>query len=607
MPYESAGPPTYVDATAFPLEETARREGVFSDSGRFAVPWDDFPEVVCELARAGHFVRASERWADFGYRPSELVGRPWSELIHPGDKEACTSAFGDASSSTGRTVAVEARLRTHGGEYRWTRWAFRARGEATAIASVSTIGDQRASFEQYRLGVEASPMGLLMVDADGTIKLVNKQVESMFGYRRDELLGATVDMLVPVRFRETHRGVRTQFLATPTTRAMGQGRDLFGMRRDGSEFPIEIVLNPLVIDGATRVLASIVDVTARKRQEFDLHARLGELQRKQEEMDLLSEMSSLLQHALCAEEAHEIVATFGQRLLRFVSVDIYAFSSSRDTLERTASWGSDSPADVFEPQDCWALRRAQVHRSSNESFPRCRHGWRGNELWQLCIPMSAHGQSTGVIMVSSAEQGDEREQRALERIGKATADQLALALSNIQLRDRLRGLSLRDALTGLFNRRYLEESVARELRRAQRRHSTVSVLMIDVDHFKAFNDSHGHPAADQVLRDLGSLIATNVRADDIPCRFGGEEFVLVLPDCALEDGIRRAEELRAEAARNISSEITLSIGVAEWPRDGRSLETVLRKADQALYDAKAAGRNRVCSTRPPPELAMPAR
>ena len=211
----------------------------------------------------------------------------------------------------------------------------------------------------------------------------------------------------------------------------------------------------------------------------------------------------------------------------------------------------------------------------------------------MCIPMSAHGRASGVITVGS-EQPMEKGWGDLMRVGRAMADQLALALSNISLRESLRALSIRDPLTGLFNRRYLEEAIGRELPRAKRKNSEIAVWMLDVDHFKRYNDSHGHQAADAALQQLAKLMAAMLRAEDIVCRFGGEEFVVVLPDCSLADGARRADEMR-QRVRSVISGISVSIGVAAWPQHGRAWEVVLRAADDALYKAKSGGRNLVVS------------
>jgi diguanylate cyclase (GGDEF)-like protein len=178
------------------------------------------------------------------------------------------------------------------------------------------------------------------------------------------------------------------------------------------------------------------------------------------------------------------------------------------------------------------------------------------------------------------------------------ARHLALALANLQLRAQLHDLSIRDPLTGLHNRRYLDEALERELLRATRHQHPVGVIMLDIDHFKQFNDTYGHDAGDALLRALGTFLLNNVRGEDVACRYGGEEFTLILPTASLEDTHARAEELRASInhlqAMHIDQwigHITISLGAACFPQHGTTGDALIRAADRALYQAKMAGRN----------------
>jgi diguanylate cyclase (GGDEF)-like protein len=185
------------------------------------------------------------------------------------------------------------------------------------------------------------------------------------------------------------------------------------------------------------------------------------------------------------------------------------------------------------------------------------------------------------------------------RIASAIGDHLALALSNLKLRDRLRDLSVRDPLTGLFNRRYLEETLNRETRNAKRRGETLGIIMMDVDHFKDFNDTFGHEAGDRVLKSLGKILLRGIRGGDVACRYGGEEFVVIMPGASLKATKNRAEILRKIAERNLREAnvddrtVTVSCGVAVFPGHGSDPSQVLNAADTAMYRAKEQGRNRV--------------
>jgi len=217
--------------------------------------------------------------------------------------------------------------------------------------------------------------------------------------------------------------------------------------------------------------------------------------------------------------------------------------------------------------------------------------------------MSAQGEVLGVLHVrltSPIGAGSEGPAEQKQRVVLSDADQFALALANLRLRETLRGLSIRDPLTGLFNRRYLEESLDRELRRAQRRGLPVAILMLDVDQFKLFNDTFGHEAGDLVLKEVAALLKSNTRAEDIACRYGGEEFTLILPEMTLEHAKVKAHrvneavrQLRILQGQQFLGSVTISVGVAIFPTDGSNAREVLHAADAALYRAKQGGRDRV--------------
>jgi diguanylate cyclase (GGDEF)-like protein/PAS domain S-box-containing protein len=209
-----------------------------------------------------------------------------------------------------------------------------------------------------------------------------------------------------------------------------------------------------------------------------------------------------------------------------------------------------------------------------------------------------------------------REDVRIERLGEGRW-RLAGVCTDISIRKQAEEILLsqatRDPLTGLYNRRYMEESLERELHRAARQQKPLGVMLVDLDHFKRFNDLHGHLAGDELLRGLGAFLQQNIRANDIACRYGGEEFTLILPDSSLEDTRRRAEELRegvralvVRYRQELLGGITLSIGVAAYPDHGTSGDELLHEADRALYRAKGAGRNRVAVALSPSERGSPA-
>ena len=216
----------------------------------------------------------------------------------------------------------------------------------------------------------------------------------------------------------------------------------------------------------------------------------------------------------------------------------------------------------------------------------------------LCIPMIAQGETLGLFYLSteSSLACDE----AKQQLARTVAEQVALALANLRLQETLKNQSIRDPLTGLFNRRYLEEMFQQELARSQRQQSSISVIMLDIDYFKRFNDSYGHNIGDYVLQEVSTLLKNHVRGSDLACRYGGEEMILILPESTLDNAVTRAEMIRLAIAQLVLfhdgqplQSVTISLGVASFPEHGGTVASVVQAADAALYRAKAAGRNQV--------------
>jgi GGDEF domain-containing protein len=281
---------------------------------------------------------------------------------------------------------------------------------------------------------------------------------------------------------------------------------------------------------------------------------------------------------------------FLRKLLPDTSGAVYLYRNSRDVLELKASWGlvEDAPPTVA-PEECWSLRLGKVHRANREHDLCCDHGatWLSSHETQTCVPMISQGDVIGILVIA----GDRHDNNAIDSAHIVTlAEQLSLAISNVLLRNTLRYQSTVDPLTGLYNRRFFDESLKRELARTQRSRSVCSVVMIDLDHFKRINDTYGHDGGDLVLQAASRVLLQRVRASDVACRYGGEELVLMLPDCG------------AEEAAKISG-ISASFGVAQWRGDGGQEADPLQAADRALYAAKKDGRNRVviADTSPAPD------
>ncbi|GAE49761.1 hypothetical protein XPR_3599 [Xanthomonas arboricola pv. pruni MAFF 301420] len=321
------------------------------------------------------------------------------------------------------------------------------------------------------------------------------------------------------------------------------------------------------------------------------------LQRSTADLNLLSRYTGLLQSCISAEEALMVSSRTLASLLPGVAGSVYLLRASQDRAEAISHWGEPlvHSAPHLLPEECWALRRGQPHIVDDLGRDAlCAHigaPEHGSAVTTACLPMSAQGTQLGFLFLSSPGPGP---MPRLE-IAEAAAEQLSLALSNLRLRESLRRQSIRDPLTGLYNRRYLEESLSHELARCARRGLPLSVLMLDVDHFKQFNDSQGHAGGDLLLAALGELLLTRLRAEDVACRYGGEEFTVILPEADGVEALRVAEDIRGHIAALAVSDgprslprVTASIGVASFPVDGELGASLIQKADAALYVAKHA-------------------
>lgn len=333
------------------------------------------------------------------------------------------------------------------------------------------------------------------------------------------------------------------------------------------------------------------------------------LRRRNEEMSVLGEMSRVLQTEMTLVEALEVTGLFCGRLLPGTSGMIYLYRNSADLLEQASSWGSAAvQATTMEPTACWGLRRGQMHCCDNASDLRCQHTGpvaTAPGQYDVCLPLVAYGEVLGLLTVrggaSASDPSDDPSGAMADaaKMAQTISEQVALTLSNAKLRQVLRDQSIKDPLTGLYNRRYMEETLARELARSQRSGTSLALVVADLDHFKKINDTHGHPAGDAVLRAAARHLLTMIRASDVACRYGGEEFVLILVDCSKEAAVLTAQRicdtLRAlpvvEGGRTLS--VTASFGVSATADDGAQAGRLFEAADRAVYEAKRAGRDRV--------------
>lgn len=377
---------------------------------------------------------------------------------------------------------------------------------------------------------------------------------------------------------------------------------------EGNEGANDVVFDQI---GAVKAMADlIVNALDRKWSADELEERMRHVSEKISQLELhnrrnklLAEMGDLLQSCRTADEAYPIVARYAQILMPDSVGALYILRTLQDVAEKVAQWGNEpSGENELILNECWGIRRGKVHLVRDSEGPFCDHLGTPLPDRYICVPLIAQGETIGLLHIRNSQMNemgvDHMEE--LARIGVSIAEHVAPALSNLNLREKLRSQAIRDPLTGLFNRRYMEETLDREIRRAARHKYSVGLIMCDIDHMKPINDRYGHDAGDLVLRQIGSLMKKIFRGEDVACRHGGDEFMVILPEASLSDVWQRAESLR-EAVKKTSYEyegksigpVTVSIGVAAYPDLGSTVERLIQVSDAAAYLAKHEGGDRV--------------
>ncbi len=349
---------------------------------------------------------------------------------------------------------------------------------------------------------------------------------------------------------------------------------------------------------------------SRALSEANQQLKIKLLEQKQSRHDLilLSEMSSVLQTCMTADEAYTVIGKFCHQIFPDTKGALFLLHINRDHIERALTWGDDvAQQDFYTTDDCWALRRSQAHYVEDAKHDLiCKHMACYPETPSyMCIPLIAQGETLGLLSIEFSTAVNDQEHKipiseTQRLLVLAMAEQAALALANVKLRETLQHQSMCDPLTGLYNRRHLNETLKHELPQCKNTNSKAAFLLIDIDHFKKFNDSYGHDAGDLVLIQTAQLLSSiATKNHGVAYRLGGEEFLLVLKNISTNEASLLADELREEMQQQqlryhgISLDtVTLSIGVAVFPLHGQNREEVMAAADAALYRAKESGRNK---------------
>ncbi len=391
--------------------------------------------------------------------------------------------------------------------------------------------------------------------------------------------------------------------------------------------PIAVVIAMLLIGGLLRRLSrglnELAEVAASVRDGVFTHklamadnrefstvasgfdAMTSELERRRQRDIFIDRLTRALQSCNSVDEAFSVVGSYLPRILPEVHGSVSMYRASRDLLLPLVRWGDGESATAdpqlgpFEPDECRALRSGYEHECHPaEGDLACNHIGPQVSEPTLCVPLYGVDETLGVITIQGQPGGDLTDSD--RRLTRLMAETIALSVSNLHLREALRNQSVRDPLTGLYNRRYLDECLVREVSRSERSGQPLSIVVLDADHFKRFNDTWGHDAGDEVLVSVAHMLMVQAREMDVACRLGGEEFLLLLPRAGHEDALGVAERIRVAAEQlkiryegRLLEPVTLSLGVATLPDHASGGQQLIKAADKALYRAKAEGRNRV--------------
>jgi diguanylate cyclase (GGDEF)-like protein len=346
-----------------------------------------------------------------------------------------------------------------------------------------------------------------------------------------------------------------------------------------------------------------------------LQMSVVQLEQRNAELKLLNEIYDSLQTCNSEREIFTVCTQFAKRIFPEFEGIFFVYRASRKVLEPAVVWGeSISDFDIIEPDDCWAIRQGKPHVVEKRSAGLiCPHMESGDKPFQpyLCVPLVTHDDIIGLLNLrcppsfveaglSLDEIGQHRNLEFTQLLALNFAARIAMTLVNLDLRDRLHQQSIRDPLTALFNRRFMEETLDKEISRAMRSGQPLGIIMMDIDYLKRFNDTYGHEAGDMMLRALGNFLQQNVRKGDIACRFGGDEFVLIMPGASAMIAKDRAgllvkdvQTIKLTYSDKGLSGISASFGVAVFPGHGNSAAALIKAADTALLLAKKKGRSQV--------------
>ncbi len=455
-----------------------------------------------------------------------------------------------------------------------------------------------------RLFLDQGPFAVYIKDEQSRMLYYNQELQTRFSVDPQQWLGKTDSEFLPDP-EEGRRVMENDQVVLKTLRPLKLIEEI---KISGDDQPCYWLSFKFPFsDNATgdrRVGGISIDITESieaQRSLTDLNHQLEEktlkLEATKRELIYLSDMADMLYSCESENEVYQVVALTCSHLFPNMSGSIYIIGNSKNYVEMKSLWGSEqSSKEIFLQSECWALRRGKFNLlSPSNSGLICSHLIQPVSGAHLCIPLFEQGEVVGILHIYAPEEISSEDQEITEIIART----LAFTLNNISIKQRLSYDNLRDRMTQLFHQNYLQTITEQRLAEAERSGEPLSVIFLDIDNFKSYNSRYGHLTADIVLKGLAKLLLKSIRSFDIACRWGGEEFVIVMPNITLETLRKRVEQLRLDVEQmqlkngdQILDSITASFGIAV-SEPGITVKDFLNRANQAMLEAKRTGKNRV--------------
>ncbi|MGF1933341.1 MAG: diguanylate cyclase [Nostoc sp. ChiQUE02] len=475
--------------------------------------------------------------------------------------------------------------------------------EAIARYQEDTRELQRSQ-QMQRLFLDQGPFGAYIKDEQSRILYYNQELQSRFSVDPQEWVGKTDSEFLPDP-EEGRRVMENDRVVLKTLRPL---KLIEEVKIPGNDQPCYWLSFKFPFSdyatGACRIGGISIDITESieaQRSLTDLNRQLEEkaleLEAKKRELIYLSDMADMLYSCESEDEVYQVVALTCSKLFPNMSGSIYIISNSKNYVQMNSIWGDERTSkEIFSQSECWALRRGKLNLLSPRNFGlMCSHLIQPVIGTHLCVPFFGQGEIVGVLHIYTLEEICPEDQQITEIIART----LGIALNNLSIKQRLTYDNLRDGMTQLFNQNYMQSITEQRLAEAERLGQPLSVIFLDIDNFKSYNTRYGHVTANIVLQGLAKLLLKSIRSFDIPCRWGGEEFVIVMPNMTLETLRKRVEQLRIDIEQmqlkdgdRILENITASFGIAV-SEPGITVKDFLDRANQAMLEAKRTGKNRV--------------